>query len=137
MGAGLPEAGPRSTPLQQALAAAIVLASILVPVVTAVIAAMYANSSAQREANLRLVELAVGILQQPPKPEALDIRIWALDVIDAHADVRMPVAARASLQKATSFPVYVTHTAQWEKGRLWLGGEFIALPDSGDTTRKR
>lgn len=107
------------------------------PIVTAFIAARYADSGAQREANLRLVELAVGILQQPPKPEAVDIRSWALDVIDAHADVRIPLAAREALQKATSFPVYVTHTALWEKGRLWLGGEFIALPDSSDTVRKR
>lgn len=137
MGADLPPTGPRSTLLQQALAVAIVVACVLVPIVTAFIAARYADSSAQREANLRLIEVAVGILQQPAKPDAVDIRSWALDVIDAHADVKIPPAAREALKKATSFPLYVTHYAPWEKGRLWLGGESVSVPDSGDTARKR
>lgn len=130
MSDGLSHAGEGSTLLQKALAVAVVVSSIAVPVATAYIAGKYAAQNAQRDANTRLVELAVNILQQSPKSEAVDIRSWALDVLAAHSDVEIPLAARKSLEKATSLPIYVVQYAPWEKGRLWLGGAFVVLPDS-------
>jgi hypothetical protein len=136
MGIDLPQLGPRSTLLQKALAAAIVLSSILVPIATAVIAARYADAGGRRDVSLHLVEVAVGILQQPARPDAVDIRSWAMDIIDAHSDVKIPPPVRLSLQTSTSLPVIV-HSAPWEKGRLWLGGDFIVVPDSSAKTRPR
>jgi hypothetical protein len=138
MDTDLSHVGAKSTLLQKALAVAIVVSSISVPITTAWIAGTYADQNAQREANTRLIELAVTILQQPPKAEAVDIRAWALDVLAAHSDVKIPEAARASLARRTSLPSFVVHEAPWEKGKLWLGGEYVQIPESAlrllDTT---
>jgi hypothetical protein len=112
----LSHVGAASTLLQKPLA----LAIVATPIATAYIAGIYADQNSRLDANTRLVLLAIGILHEAPRPEVVDIRTWALDVLAAHSDVKIPEAARASLEKATSLPV-VIHTEPWEKGRLLLG----------------
>jgi len=100
----LPDTSRRSTILQRALAIAIVLSAILVPVATTAIASRFADASSQRESGVKLVELAVSILREPPTAKAVDIRSWAMDVLDVYSGVRLSQAAREALSDSVRLP---------------------------------
>ena len=52
-----------------------------------------------RQANLEMVRLAVGILQQDPEETGLvALREWSMDVIDHFGEVPLPVSAREELR---------------------------------------
>jgi len=93
----------------------IAFAIALVPVVTAWIAGRYADASARRDANVRLVEVAVGVLQQPPSSATRVMRVWAVAVVDKYSEVPLGDAARKALTDsivlpaASSFPWDAAH----------------------------
>jgi hypothetical protein len=80
--------------LQRALAIATALAPFAVPITVAIIANSYAEATAKREANLRLTELAIGILRSEPTDSTRGLRQWARSVVN-HALPELPLPAEA------------------------------------------
>jgi hypothetical protein len=107
--ADTPELTPQSSMLQKGLAIAAVITAIAVPLVTTFIASKFAAAGARREANVRLVEMAVSILQEEPKPKAVDIRSWAMDVLDEYSGIKLNPRARAALSDSIRLPATVAN----------------------------
>jgi hypothetical protein len=95
---------PANTPLQHALAVAIVVLSLVTPFLTAYVGATISDRAAQRETSAGLIELASSILREPPKPNAVDIRDWAMDVLEEHSGVVLSEVARNALKDSVSLP---------------------------------
>jgi len=101
----VPAVSAQSTLLQKALAAAVVISAFAVPIATTVISGRYADASAKRATSVQLVTLAVGILQEEPKRNAVDIRGWAMDVLDRYSGVPpLSAKARAALADSVKLP---------------------------------
>lgn len=80
------------------------------------ITGQFAKASARNAANVRLVELAVGVLQRKPNSATRDLRTWAISVIDRYSDVDLSPTARAALADSLTLP-----------GTIWLPGEFVRV----------
>ena len=55
--------------------------------------------AAQRQSDIKMVEIAVGILRAPVNDDVAQIRSWALDVIDTGANRKFTTEERAELLK--------------------------------------
>ena len=75
-----------------------VAGTILIPVVIAFVTWQVNSGLKERDAQIRMVELAVGILQQEPNPETgTGLREWAVSVIDEQSGVKLSPAAKSAL----------------------------------------
>lgn len=98
------------------LARAAQVATVILPVLVAVIAASFpfaavwmqteTTAAVARQTNdAKLLDLAVGILRDQPKPDTIDVRLWAADLIDkASPEVPLPESVRAQLSKTVVLP---------------------------------
>jgi hypothetical protein len=86
------------------VAIALAVVALIGSIVTGFIAAHYADLASARSTNTQLVELAVSILREPPKRNAVDIREWAMNILDAASASKLPRAARLALKD--SVPLY-------------------------------
>ena len=93
--------------LQEGLAVATIVASVAVPIATTVIAGRFAAASAERDANVRLVEIAAGILQETPEGPGSPLRAWAVSVIDQYSVVKLPPNVRRVLADSTALHTFV------------------------------
>jgi hypothetical protein len=100
MAAELPSTSPKSSLFQRAVAIAV----ICMPLAVAYVGAAFASATSRRETDVRLVELAVAILREQPRPQAVDIRGWAMDVLDLYSGVRLSTAARRALSDSLRLP---------------------------------
>ncbi len=64
------------------------LSAVIVALATGVVGAWLGYKSTNREMDVKMVEIAVGILSQEPKNGIAPARAWAVDVIDHYADVK-------------------------------------------------
>ncbi len=72
--------------------------AVLIPLVVGIVGWQVNTAVKERDAQVRMIELAVGILQQEPDPEAgIGLREWAVDVIDRHSGVALSQAAQLEL----------------------------------------
>jgi len=106
---------------------ALAIAAVTVPIATAFIASGFANASARREANVRLTELAVGILRAEPTAATRDIREWAVDVVERYSEVPISAAAKGALADSVSLPTSIMFPTPG--GLISASGVFVA----GDT----
>ena len=113
-----------STPREWATAVVIVL----VPIFTTCIAGKYADISARRAADVRLIELAAGILRERPAPTTIDLRTWAMDILDHYSEVKLPSGLRQSLIDSLSLPAVSFSAAG---GSISAGGVFTAGEEPG------
>jgi hypothetical protein len=67
------------------------------PIAVAYTAGKIADNSAQRAANVELVKLSVGILQDIPTDSTRDLRRWAVDVLAHYSEVPIPPKLKGSL----------------------------------------
>jgi hypothetical protein len=65
------------------------IAILLTPVLVAVIGARIASSSAQRQIDVHLIEIATEILQKEPAKSDRALRGWAVEVIDQYSEVKL------------------------------------------------
>ncbi len=65
--------------------------------VTGVLGAVLGYMSNNRQMDVKMVEIAVGILGQEPKDNIAPAREWAVDVIEHYAEVKPSAAVRAAL----------------------------------------
>lgn len=100
----LPNTSAKSTPLQKGLAIAIVVVPIVTAFATAYIGGQYALASTRTDTGARMVELAANILREPPKEQAVDVREWAMDVLDRYSGVPISPQARNALTKSIALP---------------------------------
>lgn len=63
------------------------IAAIGIPLVLLSIGNDFTSSLKEREVRHELVKVAVGILQQEPKPETEDLRRWAAQVVNDYSGV--------------------------------------------------
>ena len=76
---------------------------VAIPIVIAIIG-LFANSSLKRkDIEVRMIELAVGILKEDPKAEdgseTSPMREWAIDVINGYSKVKLPDKVKKELEK--------------------------------------
>jgi hypothetical protein len=74
--------------------------------------------STDREIDVKMIEIAVGILSQEPKPNIAPAREWAVDVIARYAEPKPSTAVREALVK---------HRAL--RGGVFVRGDREAVPD--------
>jgi hypothetical protein len=78
-----------------------VVTLVVLPLATAIlgggIGSYLTYRSANREMDVKMVEIAVGILSQEPKENIAPAREWAVDVIDYYAEVKPSSGARKAL----------------------------------------
>jgi hypothetical protein len=96
----------------------IAVAIAFVPIATAWIAGRYADASAHREANVRLVEVAVGVLQQPLSPSTRVMRVWAAAVVDKYSEVPLGDAARKALTDSIVLPASGSFSFPWDAAHV-------------------
>jgi hypothetical protein len=52
----------------------------------------------ERELDIKMVEIAVGVLNAKPKADLKSVRDWALKVINHYSEVKLPDEARRELE---------------------------------------
>ena len=94
------------------------LASILIPVVIVVVSESYTAALKHNEIGARYVEMAISILNAPPEPATANLRKWAINVVNHHAEVRIPEEAVAELRNEDVAYLFKTlHSASMESIR--------------------
>jgi hypothetical protein len=75
-------------------------AALIIPVVLGVTGYYLSIILKNREAQTKMVELAIDLLKVDPKPTNEDkaLRNWAMDVIDKYSEVKLPAEVRSNLQ---------------------------------------
>jgi hypothetical protein len=95
------------------------IASIVVPVVIARFGHQYAKAIKEREIQGQFVELAVGILQQPPRVDSVRadsaIRTWASNVLSKYSGVPMPPELVRKLQGSQLPGPVASQAAEYER----------------------
>ena len=83
------------------------IASILIPVVLLVATNIYSNGQKELELNAKYIELAIGILKEDPSEANLQIRSWAIDIINLYSDVELTDITRKELieNRILTFPI--------------------------------
>jgi hypothetical protein len=71
--------------------------AVIVALATGVVGAALGYMSSNREMDVKMVEIAVGILSQEPKENIAPAREWAVDVISHYAEVKPSNAVRSAL----------------------------------------
>ena len=81
-------------------------AMLMVPLILALYGNIINASLRRSESQLRMVELAVGVLRESPAdaPDSTDLRRWAVAIIDQYSEVPLTDNARETLIK-TPLPV--------------------------------
>ncbi|MEO1051223.1 MAG: N-acetylmuramoyl-L-alanine amidase [Bacteroidota bacterium] len=74
-----------------------IIAALAVPIVVACIGSQYNKAIKDREVEGKFVELAVKILDNEPKEESKNIRVWATLVINKYSGVTLPDSAQNDL----------------------------------------
>ncbi len=72
---------------------AIGLASLLIPLAMIYLGHLYKESETEEGLHRRYVEIAVNILQQDPSKESLEMRKWAIQILNKYSEV--PIEAKA------------------------------------------
>jgi len=80
------------------------LSSVITALVIPVLGFMFANQAKERETRSKFVELALGILKDPPTAEKKDIREWAISVVSKYSGVPLNSATQQSLLNDVSLP---------------------------------
>lgn len=73
-------------------------ALIIIPIVVAILGNAAMNVWRTREVSLGYVEIAAGILSQPPSPENENMREWAIETLQRHATVQLSAEAQEELR---------------------------------------
>lgn len=77
----------------------IVSSGLLVPLSIAAVGFYYGATQKDSENRVKYVEIAVQQLRAEPTPETAALRIWAVDLLEAHSPVKLPPEARDQLLK--------------------------------------
>ena len=81
----------------------VLIASIVIPIVIAFIGNAYTKSIKNNEINIRYVELAINILNEPPETEGefenLALRSWAIEIINNYSEIPLSQGAILELEQ--------------------------------------
>jgi hypothetical protein len=100
----VPDVKSVATPFQRALAIAVIVGSFSGPLAVAYIGGRYADSASARSNDTRLIELAIGILREPPKDSTVNVRAWAVEVLEKKSGVPLNADGRRELTKSVPLP---------------------------------
>lgn len=84
-----------------------ILGAVALPVVLAVLGFWFNDSLKSRELNVKYVEIAVNVLSQPPSDETKSLRLWAINLINEHASVKIDDKLRDILINDEALPANV------------------------------
>jgi hypothetical protein len=89
------------------------IASVLIPIVVVVVGNSFSRAMKESENRIKYIELAIGILRTTPSTETANLRIWAIDIINKHSDVKLtPETQQELLHKEI---ILGTYTAEQVK----------------------
>jgi hypothetical protein len=81
-----------------------ILGAVALPVVLAVLGYWFNDSLKSQELNVKYVEIAVNVLSRPPSEETKPLRAWAIEVINAHASVKIDADLKDILIESEPLP---------------------------------
>lgn len=94
-----------------------ILSILLIPIVLALLGNFVNTALKKSDVDLRMVELAVDILQEEPTEENKELRTWAIAVINKHAQVAITELAKNELLNKP-LPETVPWQPPWPFGAL-------------------
>jgi hypothetical protein len=114
---------------------------------TAHTTAQLSYQSAEHASDIKMIEIAVGILRAPITEDVASIRTWAMDIIDASSKrkltreersalLRKPLAYLPSSQYETFEPAYCSDFARGADGTIVASRKTQALHNSYETGDK-
>ena len=71
------------------------ITAIAIPIVSLIIGNMYTEAIKEKELQIKMVEMAVGVLKEtnlPPTEEYKSLKNWANEIIDRYSGVPLPKA---------------------------------------------
>lgn len=74
-----------------------VISFVLIPIAVVLIGNWYTTTLRIRELDVRYVEIAIKILMTEPRKETKAVRLWAIDIINGHSQVRISREARRQI----------------------------------------
>ncbi len=80
------------------------LATVVIPLVIAFVGHQYTSAFKDKDAQLRFVELSIGILSEEPTEDTEALRSWAARVVDKYSGVSFTESERRSIVEKSSFP---------------------------------
>ncbi len=81
-----------------------VISALLVPVVLAIVGHWYTSAISEREVQAKFVELGVSILQTPPRDDSVNLRSWAVEVLNKYSGVPLDMATKKDLIENIPLP---------------------------------
>ena len=72
-------------------------ATVLIPVALVYLGHVYKDSEAKQGIHMKYVEMAMSILQEPVDPDRLELRKWALLIVDEYSEVPIHDEAKQHL----------------------------------------
>lgn len=90
----------------------IAIAGALGTLVGATIAPLVNYWTNERQMDVKMVEIGIGILRAPPKEDIAVMRSWAIDVIEKSSGRRFSTEQRAALLKQE---LPIQGVAEWER----------------------
>ena len=73
------------------------IGSVALPVVILLISKQATDALKSRELSTKYVELALSILTEEPSDENKDLRDWAIQTLNLHADIKLPEKSTINL----------------------------------------
>ncbi len=74
-----------------------IIASVAIPIVLLIVGKGIEGSVKSKELETKYVEISVGILTEPPSPETVNLRKWAIDNINRYAEIKLSEEAQEEL----------------------------------------
>ncbi|WHI52998.1 N-acetylmuramoyl-L-alanine amidase [Microbulbifer sp. MLAF003] len=93
-----PDGEKRSTSIVEVLKLfTTIIASVAIPIVLLIVGKGIEGSVKSKELETKYVEISVGILTEPPRPETVNLRKWAIDNINRYAEIKLSEEAQEEL----------------------------------------
>src|SRR5713226_3775060 len=72
-------------------------AAIVMSGVIAYVGWKYTDAIKDREIKVKFIEIATNILREPPKKDAINLRTWAVQIINRYSEIKLSAAAEKDL----------------------------------------
>jgi len=111
-----------------------IFSAILIPAVLALVGHWYTSAISEREVQAKFVELGVSILQAPPRQDSMNLRSWAVEILNKYSGVPLDDATRKDLIENVPLPSSETWTNEpplsgwcYQEDRLDKGPEQFSV----------
>lgn len=112
-----------------------IIASVALPIVLLVLGNWYTESQKDKDIGQKYVEIAVGILADAPTEEALELRSWAVEIVNRYSEVKMTSTLADVLVMQEALPLQVQNAPR-QGFRPFEGSRAVEKIIISDTQQK-